>query len=115
MEARVLGWQEVGWQEVGWPEVGRLQQVAGVLLAAFNAGYFMRYLFHYRSDSAASRLGALALAVLFLAVLAEGAALLVLAGSPVELLVSPGWLVAHSLTVTASGFISLLVWRRGAQ
>lgn len=84
MEARVLGWQEVG-----WPEVGRLQQVAGVLLAGFNAGYFLRYLFHDRNDSSASRLGALA--VLFLAVLAEGAVPLVLAGAPVKLLVSPGW------------------------
>ena len=101
MEARVLG------QDIGWPEVGRLQQVAGVLFAGFNAGYFLRYLYRHRGATAASRLGALA--ALFLGAVVEGAALLTLAGasSPRELLVSPGWVLAHSLTVAASGFISL--------
>jgi|SRR5581483_10110227 len=106
----------VGWPGVGWPEMGRLEQVCAVLFAGYNAGYFLRYLYRNRGDSAASRLGALALALLFIGAVAEGVALLALSGrsSPLAHPVAPAWLLAHLLSVAAFGFVSLLVWRRGA-
>lgn len=97
-----------------WPSWAPAQELLSFSCAAFNATYFLNYLWRQRQDPAAPRLAAAALAWLFLALALQSLVFLGLMRlwpevSPFDTLI---WSLVRLLLLAGVIFVSLLVLRR---
>ncbi len=98
-----------------WQEFGRLEPLVASIFAAFNAAYFLRYLYQHCNDATAARLSAGALSLLFLGGCSEGVLLvyLVQAQPDVQPWETPVWALARGISLAGAASVSFLITRRG--